>query len=225
MNFSFANQNPFGDYGRANPQAFVDPNAIRNPDGSSTVFLMSQHGVIQSVSRRTGHIHSFTTTNYVQFKKDSLGNDTTLIDYDDFDAESVASYGGAMVHSLNDPKCVILPDGRYRIYSTALLRTGTDTTRWGIVSYTRPGPYVTGTHPELKEFSEQNSVFVTNRRVFIENRSGAKSAVVFDLSGKEVKSQMDLTSGLNSYPLDVPAGCYIVLLDSGESGRYKILVN
>ena len=223
-NFSFADQSPFGDYGRSTPYAFVDPNAIRNPNGSTTIFLMNQQGTIQSMTRRTGHIHSFTTSDYETFKKDVNGADTTLIDYPDFDSESMASYGGAMVHSLNDPKCVILPDGRYRIYSTALLKTASDTTRWGIVSYTRPGPFVMSNESGHSKFGKRNKVYVSGRHLFIDNRSEAITFTVFNISGIQVFNRTGLTKGLNSFPFSVPKGVYLVRIDQGDGGTFKILV-
>ncbi len=135
MNFNYMGMNVFGDSAYTTGNFFVDPNAIFNPDGSISVYLMNQAGGPFPPAGRTGYIHSFTSYDNGQtFSLDSdESGDTIRFKFDDFEA----GYGfPETVYSLNDPKVVRLPDGRYRVYVSAMLKDSAGSIRYAIVSAT-----------------------------------------------------------------------------------------
>lgn len=133
-NFTYLGGNVFGDSLRAHGSTFVDPNATTDYEGNPSVFLMNQHGGPFPPAGRTGSIYSFTSTdNGATFTMDTDGSDSIRFRYDSFDG--IAGFS-ELVYSLNDPKVVKLPDGRYRVYITAMLQDANQNNRWSIVSAT-----------------------------------------------------------------------------------------
>ncbi len=185
-NFTFAGGNVFGDSLATGGTAYVDPNALLNPDGSISVYLMNQHGGPFPPAGRAGHIHSFTSYDNGQtFSIDRNGADSTRFKFNDFDGISTFP---ELVYSLNDPKAVILPDGRYRVYVTAMLvDTNTGTNRYAIVSATS---HLTN-GIQAKDLEETKVAIWPNPSVgdvYFHLAGNEKTVIeIFDVTGKKIK--------------------------------------
>jgi len=108
--FTFDRTNVLGDLGLPHGERFVDQKSIRLPDGRIRLFTMRQ-GVEPPLpgQRKVGEIFSFISEDDgVTFSLEP-GPCLTPGDFP-FD-----------VWSLNDPWVVCLPDGRHRMYVTALV--------------------------------------------------------------------------------------------------------
>ena len=124
-NFTFQDGNPLGDADAGGGQnSYVDPYALVLPDGRVRVFTMWQGPGAVPPQGIKGDIYSFVTDDGVTFTPEP----GPLLQPGDFTAYQV--------YSLNDPKVVLLPDGRYRMYVAAMTDDGQGGHRWVIVSAT-----------------------------------------------------------------------------------------
>ena len=186
---------------------FVDPNALMNPDGTISVFLMNQEGGPFPPAGRTGYIYTFTSTDNGQtfhMDKDTNG-DAVRFKFDDYDA----GYGFSdTVYSLNDPKAVILPDGRYRVYISAMLKDSSGNFRYAIVSATSK------LQNSVKniDYGKYISVYPnpSKGRFVLRNKSGKElSFVVRNIEGKKItrgKVRSEKFIDLSKYQ----SGAYVV---------------
>ena len=224
MHFHYVGMNVFGDSAYPQGNFFVDPNAILNPDGSISVYLMNQAGGPYPPAFRTGYICSFTSNDSGStFTLDSDGaGDTIRLKYDDFDA----GYGfSETVYSLNDPKVVRLPDGRYRIYVSAMLKDGAGGIRYAIVSATSSG--VSGvTHPHAEDdfylWGHPAGGYI---HIKTTSRTPGFAYVVKDVSGKVIArgktSAADAVLDIRAYR----AGVYIVeIVAAGEPSTRRLKI-
>ena len=85
---------------------------------------MNQHGHPVPPVEPKGTIYSFSSEDHgATFTKDSDYR-LRFDDYTEFE-----------ILSLNDPKVILLPDGRYRMYIASMIRTGPgdDDIKWAVV--------------------------------------------------------------------------------------------
>ena len=112
-----------------NDKSFWDPHATLLPDGRIRVVVMNQHGPPVPPAVPKGTIYSFTSENHgTSFSQDP----GIRLRYDYFTEFQVLS--------LNDPKLLRLPDGRYRIYLAAMISDGSGNNKWAILSATTLPP-------------------------------------------------------------------------------------
>ncbi len=224
-NFHFTGGNVFGDSLYAEREFYVDPNSLLNADGSITVYLMNQHGDPVPPAGRTGYICSFTSYDNGQtFDLDrSATGDTVRFKFDDFDA----GYGfSEKVYSLNDPKAVILPDGRYRIYITALLKDSLDEFRRVIVSATSAvyaGMKKKGKTSNISIYPNPSKGNFNVRCPGIDLQTATLS--LFNVNGKEIKINYNINAnGFVVQCNDIKSGIYFLKVASGDSVFTKKVV-
>ena len=104
---------------------YVDPYGILLPDGRLRVITMNQHGPPAPPAARKGTIYTFT----------SYDNGETWQQDPDYRLR-YDSFTEFEVYSLNDPKLVRLPDGRFRIYVAALIKEGENDFEYSVISAT-----------------------------------------------------------------------------------------
>jgi hypothetical protein len=129
-NFTIYRSNILGDstFGGGN-FSYWDPHLVLLPDGRIRLVVMNQHGPPVPPAVSKGTIYSFTSNDHgATFSQD----DGIRLRYDHFTEFEVIS--------LNDPKLVRLPDGRFRLYVAALIKTGAAPTenKWAIISAATP---------------------------------------------------------------------------------------
>ncbi len=131
-NFTFISNNVLGDYGPPDGNYnYWDPYAIVMPDNAIRVFTMSQEGISAPPVNPTGYIFTFLSTDGGQtfnMEYDSYG-DSVRFKYNDFT--------GMTNTSVNDPKAVVLQDGRIRVFVNGFVLQQLDSSyRWQILSAT-----------------------------------------------------------------------------------------
>ncbi len=216
MSFNYASSNVFGDSLYGNGKYYVDPNSILNNDGSITVYLMNQNGGPYPPAGRTGYICSFTSYDNGQtFSLDNDGGDTVRFKFDDFDNV----YGiQETVYSLNDPKAVKLPDGRYRIYVSAMLKDSTENIRYAIVSATSQLTQNLNIKP-----AETKIILFPNPSggIFtVVHPSDITRLIIFNTEMKRIYLNTNVTSGHTLIDIsDKPKGLYFVTVISANGNR------
>ena len=223
--------NIFGDsvLGGGN-QSYWDPNAIVLPDNRIRIFTMNQHGHPVPPAVPKGTIYSFTSNDqgatFIQDPDYRLRFD----DYDEFE-----------VISLNDPKVILLPDGRYRMYVASMIRTGqgNDDIKWSIVSATTSPSVVVETKPKMPSifylFQNHPNPFnpVTSLRYDLPE-DGIVNITIYDMLGRIVKTLVNgsQTAGYKSIKWNatndrnepVSAGIYLYTIQAGEFRQTKKMV-
>jgi len=89
----------------------LDPNALLLPDGHIRVVTMNPHGPPAPPLARIGTISTFTSTDH---GRTWIKDPDYRLQYDSFTEWNV--------YSLKDPKLILLPDGRYRIYLASMIK-------------------------------------------------------------------------------------------------------
>ena len=223
--------NIFGDsvLGGGN-QSYWDPNAIVLPDNRIRIFTMNQHGHPVPPAVPKGTIYSFTSNDngstYIQDTDYRLRFD----DYDEFE-----------VFSLNDPKVILLPDGRYRMYVASMIRTGqgNDDIKWSIISATTSPTTIIETKPKMPTifylFKNYPNPFnpVTSFRYDLP-KDGLVNITIYDMMGRVVKTLVNSsqTAGYKSIRWNatndrnepVSAGLYLYTIQAGEFRQTKKMV-
>ena len=230
-NFGSYTANIFGDsvLGGGN-QSYWDPNAIVLPDNRIRIFTMNQHGHPVPPAVPKGTIYSFTSINngstYIQ--------DTDYrLRYDDFNEFEVLS--------LNDPKVILLPDGRYRMYVASMIRTGqgNEDIKWSIISATTSTTTVIQTKPQIPSifylFQNYPNPFnpITSLRYDLPE-NGLVNITIYDMMGSIVKTLINSsqTAGYKSIKWNatnnrnesVSAGLYLYTIQAGEFRQTKKMV-
>ncbi len=103
----------------------MDPKGLLLPDGRLRVITMNQHGPPYPPAARSGTLYTFTSSDN---GKTWVQDDGYRLRYDSFTEFDV--------YSLNDPKLVRLPDGRYRIYVAAMIKQSDGSMEYSILSAT-----------------------------------------------------------------------------------------
>ena len=101
---------------------------------------MNQHGHPVPPAVPKGTIYSFTSNDYGATFIQDIDYRLRFDDYDEFE-----------VISLNDPKVILLPDGRYRMYVASMIRTGqgNDEIKWSIISATTSSSVTVEPQPRI----------------------------------------------------------------------------
>ena len=230
-NFGSYTTDIFGDsvLGGGN-QSYWDPNAIVLPDNRIRIFTMNQHGHPVPPAVPKGTIYSFTSNDHgVTFIQDPDYR-LRFDDYDEFE-----------VISLNDPKVILLPDGRYRMYVASMIRTGqgNDDIKWSIVSATTSPSVVVETKPKMPSifylFQNHPNPFnpVTSLRYDLPEDE-LVNITIYDMMGRIVKTLVNSsqTAGYKSIKWNatndrnepVSAGLYLYTIQAGEFRQTKKMV-
>ena len=117
--------NIFGDSALGRGATYVDPKGLLLPDGRLRVITMNQHGPPYPPAARSGTLYTFTSSD----------NGNTWVQDDGYRLR-YDSFTEFDVYSLNDPKLVRLPDGRYRIYVAAMIKQSDGSMEYSILSAT-----------------------------------------------------------------------------------------
>ncbi len=123
---------------------YVDPRGLVLPDGRLRVITMNQHGPPYPPAARKGTLYTFTSND----------NGNTWVQDEGYRLR-YDSFTEFEVYSLNDPKLVRLPDGRYRIYVAAMIKEADDSMRYSILSATsaaNPTAIASGSGPVPEGF-------------------------------------------------------------------------
>ena len=223
--------NIFGDsvLGGGN-QSYWDPNAIVLPDNRIRIFTMNQHGHPVPPAVPKGTIYSFTSNDHGATFIQDPDYRLRFDDYDEFE-----------VISLNDPKVILLPDGRYRMYVASMIRTGqgNDDIKWSIVSATTSPSVVVETKPKMPSifylFQNHPNPFnpVTSLRYDLPE-DGIVNITIYDMLGRIVKTLVNgsQTAGYKSIKWNatndrnepVSAGIYLYTIQAGEFRKTKKMV-
>ena len=184
-NFGSYTTDIFGDsvLGGGN-QSYWDPNSIVLPDNRIRIFTMNQHGHPVPPAVPKGTIYSFTSNDHgVTFIQDPDYR-LRFDDYDEFE-----------VISLNDPKVILLPDGRYRMYVASMIRTGqgNNDIKWSIISATTSPSVLVETKPKIPSifylFQNHPNPFnpVTSLGYDLP-QDGIVNITIYDMMGRIVKT-------------------------------------
>ena len=230
-NFGSYTTDIFGDsvLGGGN-QSYWDPNAIVLPDNRIRIFTMNQHGHPVPPAVPKGTIYSFTSNDHgVTFIQDPDYR-LRFDDYDEFE-----------VISLNDPKVILLPDGRYRMYVASMIRTGqgNNDIKWSIISATTSPSVLVETKPKIPSifylFQNHPNPFnpVTSLGYDLP-QDGIVNITIYDMMGRIVKTLVNgsQTAGYKSIQWNatnnlgepVSAGMYIYMLQAGEFRQTRKMV-
>ena len=230
-NFGSYTTDIFGDsvLGGGN-QSYWDPNAIVLPDNRIRIFTMNQHGHPVPPAVPKGTIYSFTSNDHGATFIQDPDYRLRFDDYDEFE-----------VISLNDPKVILLPDGRYRMYVASMIRTGqgNDDIKWSIVSATTSPSVVVETKPKMPSifylFQNHPNPFnpVTSLRYDLPE-DGIVNITIYDMLGRIVKTLVNgsQTAGYKSIKWNatndrnepVSAGIYLYTIQAGEFRKTKKMV-
>ena len=230
-NFGSYTTDIFGDsvLGGGN-QSYWDPNAIVLPDNRIRIFTMNQHGHPVPPAVPKGTIYSFTSNDHGATFIQDLDYRIRFDDYDEFE-----------VISLNDPKVILLPDGRYRMYVASMIRTGqgNDDIKWSIISATTSPSAVVETKPKLPSifylFQNYPNPFnpITSLRYDLPE-DGLVNITIYDMMGRIVKTLVNSsqTAGYKSIKWNatndrnesVSAGLYLYTIQAGELRQTKKMV-
>ena len=230
-NFGSYTTDIFGDsvLGGGN-QSYWDPNSIVLPDNRIRIFTMNQHGHPVPPAVPKGTIYSFTSNDHgVTFIQDPDYR-LRFDDYDEFE-----------VISLNDPKVILLPDGRYRMYVASMIRTGqgNNDIKWSIISATTSPSVLVETKPKIPSifylFQNHPNPFnpVTSLRYDLP-QDGIVNITIYDMLGRIVKTLVNgsQTAGYKSIQWNatnnlgepVSAGMYIYMIQAGEFRQTRKMV-
>ena len=212
-------------------QSYWDPYAIVLPDDRIRIFTMNQHGHPVPPAEPKGTIYSFTSEdNGATFTKDP-GYRVRFDDYTEFE-----------VLSLNDPKVILLPDGRYRMYMASMIRTGSgaDDIKWAIVSAaTSPTVVVDRNYNMIPVAFRLNQNFpnpfnpITTFRYDL-REDALVTITIYDLMGRVVRTLVNKEqyagfksiswNATNDYGKPVSAGVYLYQIHAGEYMQTKKMV-
>ena len=212
-------------------QSYWDPHAIVLPDSRIRIFTMNQHGHPVPPAEPKGTIYSFTSEDHgATFTKDP-GYRLRFDDYMEFE-----------VLSLNDPKVILLPDGRYRMYMASMIRTGfgEENIKWAIVSATTSTTIAVDSDYNMipvKLWLKQNFPNPFNPMTMLQYDLPHNSLVnitIYDMLGREVKTLINQTqdagykslqwNATNDYGKPVSAGIYLYQIQAGEYISTKKMV-
>ena len=230
-NFGSYTTNIFGDsvLGGGN-QSYWDPNAIVLPDNKIRIFTMNQHGHPVPPEVPKGTIYSFTSNNHGATFIQDLDYRLRFDDYDEFE-----------VISLNDPKVILLPDGRYRMYVASMIRTGqgNDEIKWSIISATTSSSVTVEPQPRIPSIINLHQNYpnpfnpITSLRYDLPE-DGLVNITVYDMMGRIVKTLVNIsqTAGYKSIVWDtvddrghsVSAGLYIYSITAGNYRSNKKMI-
>ena len=146
------------------------------------------------------------------------------------------------VLSLNDPKVILLPDGRYRMYMASMIRTGPgeNDIKWAIVSATTSATIAVDEGPNSipNDFRlEQNFPNPFNSQTKIEYGLPEGSHVkitIYDTMGREVKMLFNgvqepgyksiIWNGTNNDGRIISAGIYLYSFQVKDFGKTKKMI-
>ena len=144
--------------------------------------------------------------------------------------------------SLNDPKVILLPDGRYRMYMASMIRTGPgeNDIKWAIVSATTSATIAVDDGPNgiPNDFRlEQNFPNPFNSQTKIEYGLPEGSHVkitIYDTMGREVKMLFNgvqepgyksiIWNGTNNDGRIISAGIYFYSFQVKDFGKTKKMI-
>lgn len=114
-------------HGTLETEHYADPNAAVLPDGRAWLVVMNQADGPRPPMGRLGTLHGYLSEDGGR----TFAYAGELFGWDD--------YGDLDAYSLNDPKAVLLPDGRLRIYVAAMIPNAANENGfgWAIVSATQ----------------------------------------------------------------------------------------
>ena len=118
--FSLVDDNVLDDKGTNDAgMNYRDPKITLLPDGRIRLFTMVQGGSAPIPgSHAAGYIYSHTTEDGLHYNLDEVIR-LKPTDFSDFE-----------IWSLNDPQVILLPDGRYKMYVTALIKADNETRKY-----------------------------------------------------------------------------------------------
>jgi len=201
--------------------SYWDPDAIVLPDNRVRIFTMNQHGHPVPPAAPKGTIYSFTSADHGEtFVKDP----DYRLRFDDFVEFEVLS--------LNDPKVILLPDGRYRMYLASMIRTGqgSDSLKWSIISATTSPSVSAESDPGIPSIinlfqNYPNPFNPTTKLRYDLSKSEYISINIYDHNGKHIKSLVNSIQGAgyrtivwdatNNLGQPVSAGMYIYTIQAG----------
>ena len=211
--------------------SYWDPHAIVLNDGRIRIFTMNQHGHPVPPVEPKGTIYSFTSADYgLTFTQDP----EYRLRFDD--------YGEFEVLSLNDPKVIVLPDGRYRMYVATMIRTGPEENdiKWAITSATTSATIDVMIHSSERPAGfrlEQNYPNPFNLQTRIGYSLPEKSRVlltIHDIMGRDVVTLVDELqepgiktvswTGVRKDGRGVSAGLYFFKIQAGNFKKMRKLL-
>ena len=143
-------------------------------------------------------------------------------------------YGKFEVLSLNDPKVILFPDGRYRMYVATMIRTGSEENdiKWAITSATTSATIDVMTHSSERPAGfrlEQNYPNPFNLQTRIDCSLPEKSRVlltIHDIMGRDVLTLVDELqepgiktvswTGVRKDGCGISAGLYFCKIQAGN---------
>ena len=200
--FNFISNNVFGDYNSGGgSHTYVDIKATPLDDGSVRIFTM----------KGGNQLYCFKTHNGINYTPEGL-------------VLQASDFTGINAQSLNDPQCIKLPDGRYRIY----VASNIGGTTWCILSATTGFP----TNINYNEREKDNITIYPNP--FTEllnvktNQNNLLFIEVFDLTGRKLihKDYNTLNYG-NILQLNLgnlSKGSYLIKIQKGNCQVNKVIL-
>ena len=191
---------------------------------------MNQHGHPVPPAVPKGTIYSFTSNDYGATFIQDIDYRLRFDDYDEFE-----------VLSLNDPKVILLPDGRYRMYVASMIRTGqaNDDIKWSIISATTSPTAVIKTKLKTPSifYVFQNYPTPFNPYTSIKydlHEDSFVNITVYDMLGKVVNNLLNTwqSAGYKSIQWNatndknrpVSAGFYLYTIEAGDFRQTKKMV-
>ena len=201
--------------------SYWDPDAIVLPDNRVRIFTMNQHGHPVPPAAPKGTIYSFTSADHGETFVKDLDYRLRFDDFVEFE-----------VLSLNDPKVILLPDGRYRMYLASMIRTGqgSDSLKWSIISATTSPSVSAESDPGIPSIinlfqNYPNPFNPTTKLRYDLSKSEYISINIYDHNGKHIKSLVNSIQGAgyrtivwdatNNLGQPVSAGMYIYTIQAG----------
>ncbi|MEC9307507.1 MAG: T9SS type A sorting domain-containing protein [Candidatus Neomarinimicrobiota bacterium] len=151
-------------------------------------------------------------------------------------------YGKFEVLSLNDPKVIVLPDGRYRMYVATMIRTGPEENdiKWAITSATTSATIDVMIHSSERPAGfrlEQNYPNPFNLQTRIDYNLPEKSRVmltIHDIMGRDVLTLVDELqepgiktvswTGVRKDGCGISAGLYFCKIQVGNFKKMRKLL-
>lgn len=212
-------------------QSYWDPHAIVLPDDRVRIFTMNQHGHPVPPAEPKGTIYSFTSEDHGMTFTQDPDRRLRFDDYTEFE-----------VLSLNDPKVILLPDGRYRMYVASMIRTGPgdDDIKWAILSATtvvtntvraEQNAFPTGIRL-IKNFPNP---FNSSTRITYELlEDNYVTLRIYDISGREVATLVDqgqeqgdlsiMWDGKDNIGQPVSPGIYLYRIQARRYGHTRKMI-
>ncbi len=229
MTFGDYRTNIFGDstFGGGS-YSFWDPNGILLPDGRLRIIVMAQHGPPAPPAERKGTLYTFTSTD----------NGETWVQDPDYRLR-YDSFTEFDVYSLNDPKLVRLPDGRFRIYVAAMIKGSDGSYKYSILSATsQESPNDVA---ESERYGNtfrllQNYPNPFNPSTVIEYSIPAETGYIpsvhlkiYDVLGREVATLVNKRQNPGNYKINFDAenfssGIYFYQLSTGNFSETKKMI-